>query len=262
VNPQFIRLCYGNDRTLEIHLDTTDFFIDGDRGNFAARKHRDFIVEVARHAPKTATFRDLIVAIHVSRANEAALFKKLVYEIKERFKFYGLEIPVLESVRSEGYRLAEGWAKLQGEPKHPAFGLLENLGTALQRSRDHVGTANIATNSIGLQHVERSAETLKIARENYFLVESVGWELLDVLSSCGITNEDHPRVLEVKRKIEKVTSYALFWRVGDSLPQDKWRRDFHSESTTLEVDIKNLIERILRTAADRKRAQKPSAESE
>ena len=122
----------------------------------------------------------------------------------------------------------------------------------MERARAHVDKTPIVTNQIGLMYVERTEATRQLAKDNYTLIEDVGWQLIHVLSSCGVTNDDHPDVLEVKKKIEKVISYALFWRIGDSLTEEKFRRDFNVESKKLVAEFKQLIERILASAEERR----------
>lgn len=253
-----IRLAYGQDKTLEIHLDTTDFFIDGRRGRFPSPRHRDFVVEVARRSPKTAMFADLDAALRCKNESRD-LYKKFAYQVKERFEGVNITIPVLESVRLAGYSLANGWRLVneEVESKHLAFDQLRELNNAMEHARNHVDKTNIVTNQIGLLHVERTEETRRLAKNNYTLIEDVGWQLIHVLSSCGITNDEHPDVLEVKKKIERVTSYALFWRLGDSMTEEKYRRDFHSESKKLMAEFKQLIERVLDAAEARKSGGTP-----
>ena len=248
-----VKLAYRQDKTLEIHLDTTDFFIDGTRGNFPSPRHRDFVVVVSRKAPKTAMFQELDAAI-LKKHESRELYKKLAHQVKERFEAVNLRIPVVESVRSTGYQLANGWRLVEEQvrSKHLAFDQLRELNVALERARAHVDKATIVTNQIGLLYVERTEATRQLAKDNYTLIEDVGWQLIHVLSSCGVTNDEHPDVFEVKKKIEKIISYALFWRIGDSLTEEKFRRDFHVESKKLVAEFKQLIERILASAEERK----------
>jgi len=249
-----VKLAYRQDKTLEIHLDTTNFFIDGARGNFPSPRHRDFVVAVARRAPKTAIFKDLDAAMPGRSETPREVYKRLAHQVKERFEAANLRIPVLESVRSTGYQLANGWRLVAEEVRstHLAIDQLRELNVALERARTHVDKTTIVTNQIGLMYVERTEATRQLAKDNYTLIEDVGWQLIHVLSSSGVTNDEHPDVLEVKKKIEKIISYALFWRIGDSLTEEKFRRDFHVESKKLVAEFKQLIERILASAEERK----------
>lgn len=253
-----VKLAYRQDKTLEIHLDTTDFFIDGTRGNFPSPRHRDFVVAVSKKAPKTAMFEDLDKTI-LKRHETRDLYKKLAHQVKERFEAVNLRIPVLESVRSTGYQLANGWRLVAEEVRstHLALDQLRELNVALERARAHVDKTAIVTNQIGLMYVERTEATRQLAKDNYTLIEDIGWQLIHVLSSCGVTNDEHPDVFEVKKKIEKIISYALFWRIGDSLTEEKFRRDFHVESKKLVAEFRQLIERILAAAEARKAGDPP-----
>lgn len=257
-----VKLTYRQDKTLEICLDTTDFFIDGTRGNFPSPRHRDFVLAVSKRAPKTAMFKDLDAEILRKHENRGDVYKKLAYQVKERFESVNLRIPVIESVRSTGYQLANGWRLVEEEvkPKHLAFHQLRELSVALDRAKGHVDKTNIVTNQIGLLYVERTEATRKLAKDNYTLIEDVGWQLIHVLSSCGVTNDEHPDILDVKKKIEKIISYALFWRIGDSLTEEKFRRDFHTESKKLVTEFRQLIERILAAAEARKSNELPPSD--
>lgn len=259
MNSAPVKLAYRQDKTLEIHLDTTDFFIDGTRGNFHSPRHRDFVVAVSRKAPKTAMFQELDAAI-LKKHESRDLYKKLAHQVKERFEAVNLRIPVLESVRLTGYQLANGWRLVEEEvkSKHLAFDQLRELNVALERARSHVDKASIATNTIGLLYVERTEATRLLAKDNYTLIEDVGWQLIHVLSSCGIVNDDHADVLDVKTKLEHLISYTLFWRFGDSMTEEKFRRDFHAEGKKLAAEFKQLIERILASAEARKSGEAPS----
>jgi hypothetical protein len=254
MNTTPIKLAYKQDKNLEIHMDTTDFFVDGNRGRFPSKRHRDFVIEVIRKSPKTAMYADLDIALEFGKDDSRDIYKKLAHQVKEKFEAASLRTPVLESVRSAGYALVDGWRIVDEEikAKHLAFDQLRELNTALERARAHVDKAAIVTNQIGLSHVERTEATRQLAKDNYTLIEDVGWQLIHVLSCCGVTNDDHPDVLEVKRKIEKIISYALFWRIGDSMTEEKFRRDFRSEIKTLVAEFKQLVERILETAEARK----------
>jgi hypothetical protein len=248
-----IRLAYGSDKVLEISSDTTDFFLDGKRGNFSSVRHRDFLLAVAKVAPKTASYRYLETELK-GRGELRDQFKKWVNKIKERIEAIGLKVPLLEAVRSDGYHLATGWSLVDSEvkPKHIAHDLFVQLRTTLESTCTYVDTAAIRVNPIGLLHVERTALTNQLTRDNYLLIEDIGWQLFHVLSSCGVTNDDHPAVLDVKKKIEKLISYALMWRIGDSITEEKFRRDFRTESMALLEGFNELIDRILVAAEQRK----------
>jgi hypothetical protein len=254
-----VKLGYRHDKILEIHLDTTDFFVDGVRGRFPSTRHRDFVVQVARKFPKTAMFVDLEAAIQLGKNESREILKKIAHQVKERFEAVNLQIPVLESARSAGYSLASGWRLITEElgTEHLAYEQLRELNVALDRARAHVDSSAIVTNQIGLLYVERTEATRQLAKDNYTLIEDVGWQLIHVLSSCGVTNEEHPDILEVKKKIEKIISYALFWRLGDSMSKDKFRSDFRSETKKLVGEIKHLISRILDAAVTRKSGPTP-----
>lgn len=247
MNASSISLVYGEDKTLEISLDTRDFFLDGKKGSFTSVACRDFVLAVIKSAPKTATANILMGAVR-----SATSLKKLQHNAKNAFEKVGLKVPVIEAVRAEGYQLAGNWRKNARSvaQKHLAYDLLDQLVTVLKNACAHVDKTHIQTNTIGLMYVERTAMTRNLAATNYTMIEDVGWQLIHVLSSSGGSNKDLPYVHEIKKKIEKIISYALFWRIGDGLTVEKWRSDFHSESQKLVADIKILIEQTLSRALE------------
>lgn len=237
-----ILLVFLSDFTVEIRLDSLDFRVGTKNGRFPGKRVRDFVVQVARHWPAVACFGQLTA---VPSLGDEANFAKLAYHAKAALAAAGLEVDMLRSVRGEGYGFLDGWVVVHeiANPRQLAQSYLNELRTALDQAQQYVTYAHLETNAAGLMYVVRNHAVRNIAFRNYALFEDAGWQLIYLLSEPTKDLLRGQRLVELKKKIEYLASYALLWRLGDGnlMNARDWRSDFLAESDALFANVETMV---------------------
>lgn len=240
------RLFYGSDKTLEISLHSQDFYIDGTHHVFASEDQRDLLLFVSGTSG-TATYDAIQEAAFRGKKKD---IQKVLHHLRGALTVAGLGVPVIVTVRNSGLHLASGWhveqPGLDMEDEHPVMEQINAMRKATMNSIDHIASVPLTRNHAGLAHVELNPRTRALASNNYILFNDMGWQLIHMLRRPPYGSEETvPDIIDIKRKLYELMSYATFWRVGDGLSDDKWRRDYRAECTKLLRDIEELVRKVV-----------------
>lgn len=245
-----LRLSFKGDRNVELRLDSLDLFLDGRRVKLPNVRVREVIVQVARYWPNVGSYAQL----SGTRDLPLPRLSRLVFEANKALEQAGMAGKLIHAHRNEGYALVDGWTVVNEavNGRQIADQLIGQLGTAIAVAREHVQRAQLESNAAGLMYVVRTQTARNIAAQNYILIEDTAWNLLSLLSDTRAHPAKKGRLIELKRAIETLESYAFMWRVGDGdeMTARQWRSDFEQESEALLAQIERMVDDILESRSD------------
>lgn len=232
-------------RTLQIFRGDVVFWVDGVQRTFRSLAAGEIIAIIASRHPKTidskTLFRELNHVVHVgSNDTLDSTIHKYVSEARKSIEEAGMKVNIIKNVRRKGYRLADGWeVNLLAKPASLVDTELDEIKKLIERCIEHVRVGRIVTNNGGLMYIEMDQ---RLTQENFLLLDRFGWKLIHVLSRPGTV----PDVIDIKRDIEKLMTYVLFWRVGDGLAEEKWKSDYETEIQKIFGDIEMRVNKIMK----------------
>jgi hypothetical protein len=232
-----VTIHYGDDHTLSVSKDSCDFFVDGQAGKFETTICRDLFLCIIQRSPLMATPDDFIKAVG------ACQHAKYICMTRKRLKQAGLQIEVIECARNRGYKLSSGW-ELHDVRRGVIGAALAQIDRVVESTRSHVHHGALSESHMGLTFLERSPATQAHAHQGYMLLFDSGWQLVHELSRLNLTEDYAPDIIEVKKLIERLSSYATFMRIGHRLSHEDWRKDFMAEMQNIHTRLNQDVTRL------------------
>lgn len=242
---RIIRLHYvSGPKSLHIAIGDVVFWVDGVEKIFRHKIYGEILAMLAMASPNTVTAEDIFdriqkVASLGSRLNLENTVQKYIHGLRQDLALAGLKMDVLKNIRSVGYRLAEGWkAESTRSTKTIASEELYEIRNLVNRCIEHVDSRRIEINAGGLMYLDRDSG---FATENMVLLDRISWQLIHSLSEPELI----PDILDIKRDLYTLMSYAIFSRVGHRLNEVEWRQDYRQEIRKIYRDIEMRVQKVM-----------------
>ncbi|WP_162826761.1 response regulator transcription factor [Pseudolabrys taiwanensis] len=158
-------------------------------------------------------------------------------ELKHSHDLHGL----IKNVRSAGYIVGEGWTRPPSEIRiqksHEFLDMLDNVVSDCIR---HANDMPLITCQNGLQYI---AFKIDFSLQKFKILNSMLWDIIRILSSTTAKPSD---LIEIKASFHDLSSYVLYWRIGDGLSEEKWKADYRDEIRTQARKIHQQVEAIMK----------------
>jgi len=241
---QTLSVFYRTDKMLTVEPVGTLFYIDGRPGRFTSEISRSIVQMVIQQSPKATSCDQLR-----TRLGERQ-FPRYVSMARGDFKSAGLDIDVLASVRTTGYRLADGWSRQESQ-RPGLVQAMNELATLVTNAIEFVNASKLEKNRIGLMQVERTDYRALVSGQNFIRFDQAISKVIDELSSMGLGSQFMRDIVKVKQSLVELATYLLFWRTGDRITDTDWKINFREESRSLLDSIMYDVERLGASASGR-----------
>jgi hypothetical protein len=241
---EILRLSYEEGpKSLHVRVGDIVFWIDGIERTFKSPLHAQLVAALGRAYPGTVSVEEIFENLRAyasigSPMNLESTVHKYVHGTRQDLLAAGLRMDVIRNVRGHGYRLAQGWSvERPMDSASLAEAELQEIRSLVQKCIAHVESRRIVTNRGGLTYVEADPA---VVHENMVLLDRIGWQLIHSLCEVEIV----PDILDIKRDLSVLLSYALFWRVGHRISVEDWKQDYRIEIQKTCSDIEMRIQKI------------------
>ncbi|KYP94604.1 hypothetical protein [Rosenbergiella epipactidis] len=167
--------------------------------------------------------RDQKSLIHMEDSPDSIIANKYIFKARSLLKSLMIDDFIM-TIRGLGYKGSNKWLpileKRANEEIKNAF--LEEITAIIEECITYSESADITHDKSGFSYIKPDQNTVmmhfKRMNDCYYL-------FLRRYTSPGNCIE----LLELKEKIAKILLYAIYWRVGDSLTDEKFRSDYKNE---------------------------------
>lgn len=172
---------------------------------------------------------------HMADCPDNIIANKYVFKLRSILKSIMLgDFIVL--VRNVGYKISNKWcpileSKRDEQNKHS---FLKEITEIIEGCILYSGSVEITKHNSGLSFIKPDQE---ITLNNFRRMNDCYHAFLNTYSSPGNSAE----LFELREKIIKILTYAIYWRVGDSMSDEKFRSDYHNELQILLRQVKQAL---------------------
>ncbi len=146
---------------------------------------------------------------------------------------------LIVSVRGIGYTIGSNWNPLPSEIRvQKSNDFLAMLDSVVADCILHTEQRSVIVSMNGLQYLDFDVE---FALQKYQLLNGMLWDTIRILSSSARPSD----LIDIKNAFHHLASYVLYWRLGDSLPGEKWKADYRDEVLTSARKIRTLVDLLL-----------------
>ncbi|HGH6024409.1 TPA: hypothetical protein AB5H75_000280 [Vibrio mimicus] len=180
--------------------------------------------------------RDQKSTFHMEDSPDSIIANKYVFKARAVLKSVMIE-DFIVTVRGRGYKISNKWLPLievQTDDKSKNAFLAE-ITAIIEDCITYSESTDITQDKSGLSFIKPDQE---IVMEHFRRMNDCYHAFLRRYSAPGNSIE----LFELREKITKVLLYAIYWRVGDSLTDEKFRSDYKNE-------LKLLLRQINQAAA-------------
>jgi len=167
--------------------------------------------------------RDQKSSFHMEDSPDSIIANKYVFKARAVLKNVMIE-DFIVTVRGLGYRVSNKWLPViekqeNGENKHD---FLKEITAIIEDCISYSESVDITQDKSGLSFIKPDQD---IVMTHFRRMNDCYHSFLSRCSAPGNSIE----LLELRDKITKVLLYAIYWRVGDSLTDEKFRSDYKNE---------------------------------
>ncbi|MFT2110837.1 hypothetical protein [Marinomonas sp. 2405UD68-3] len=179
--------------------------------------------------------RDQKSTFHMEDSPDSIIANKYVFKSRAALKSVLVD-DFIVTVRGLGYKVSNKWLLVSEEKRNEqnknAF--LKEITGIIEDCIAYSESVEIIQDQSGLAFIKPSQD---IALEHFRRMNDCYHAFLNRYSAPGNSIE----LFELREKITKVLLYAIYWRVGDSLTDVKFRSDYHNELQILLRQIKQAV---------------------
>ena len=180
--------------------------------------------------------RDQKSSFHMEDTPDSIIANKYVFKARATLKSVMVE-DFIVTVRGLGYKVSNKWLPVIKEEnnKESKDAFIKEMTGIIEDCIAYSSTANIMQDKSGLSFIKAEQD---VVIAHFRRMNDCYHTFLNRYSEPGNSIE----LFELREKVTKVLLYAIYWRVGDSLSDEKFRSDYKNEL--------QLILRQIKQAAD------------
>ncbi|SJL83419.1 helix-turn-helix domain-containing protein [Vibrio palustris] len=197
--------------------------------------HKNVFVEYSDIA---SIVREKKSTFHMEDCADSIIANKYIFKSRNILKNLMID-DFIVTVRGVGYKVSNKWLPVSGKSKDEDQKdvFLNTITNIIQDSIKYSEAAEISHDRSGFSFIKPNKEK---ALEHFSRIDDCYHSFLDCYSEPGNSIE----LLELREKITKVLLYVIYWRVGDSLTDDKFRSDYKNELNILLRQLKQAVDLI------------------
>lgn len=180
--------------------------------------------------------RDQKSSFHMEDSPDSIIANKYVFKARAVLKSVMVE-DFIVTVRGLGYKVSNKWLPIveeQGD-KESKNAFIEEITVIIEDCIAYSESVDITQDKSGLSFIKPEQD---VVMAHFRRMNDCYHSFLSRYSAPGNSIE----LFELREKITKVLLYAIFWRVGDSLTDEKFRSDYKNE-------LKLILRQINQTVA-------------
>ncbi len=173
---------------------------------------------------------------HMEDSTDNIIANKYIFKSRTVLRSVFVE-DFIFTIRGLGYKVSNRWLPItttkDNESGKSAF--LGEIESIIEDCITYSESINITQDKSGLSYI---IPDQSIAIKNFRRMNDCYHSFLRQYSAPGNSIE----LFELREKITKALLYAIYWRVGDSMTDDKFRSDYKQELYVILRQIKQAIE--------------------
>jgi hypothetical protein len=191
---------------------------------------------VVKYSDIACVVREQKSAFHMEDCPDGIIANKYLFKTRSILKNLMID-DLIVTVRGLGYKVSEKWLSIVDENKdeYQKDAFLNTITSIIDDCIKYSKDAEISHDKSGFSFIKPSKDKVL---ENFSRIDDCYNSFLTYYSEPGNSIE----LLELREKITKVLLYVIYWRVGDSLSDDKFRSDYKNELNLLLRQIKQAID--------------------
>jgi hypothetical protein len=171
--------------------------------------------------------------------NPSARSAKFIASLRDHLEELDELRGLIESQRAHGYIVGSNWSsqplEIQIEKTNDFLGMLDSV---VSDCIEHTNSRPVIHCANGLQFVDFDMD---FALQKYEVLNAMLWDTIRILSATAKPSDITP----IKDQFHKLASYVLYWRLGDGLTDEKWKRDYCDEILSISDQIKTIVDKLL-----------------
>lgn len=187
--------------------------------------HRLFILQATllSYSDIGCIVKDQKSSFHMEDSPDSIIANKYVFKARTVLKNVMIEDFIM-TVRGLGYKVSPKWLPIVEEQvdEESKNAFIEEITAIIEDCITYSELADITQDKSGLSFIKPDQD---VVMRHFRRMNDCYHAFLSRYSSPGNSIE----LFELREKITKVLLYALYWRVGDSLTDDKFRSDYKNE---------------------------------
>jgi hypothetical protein len=172
---------------------------------------------------------------HMQDCSDSIIANKYIFKVRVLFKSIMVE-DFIVTVRGLGYKISNKWLPVYEEENNEY-----NKGAFLKEITSIIDDCIIYTESVSIIQDKSGLSFIKptqdIVLNNFNRMNDCYHSFLSQYSTPGNSAE----LIDLREKITKVLLYAIYWRVGDSLTDEKFRADYKNELQVILKQVKQAV---------------------
>ena len=202
-----------------------------------------FLLHLFREQGKILTHREISDIVrgnksrhHMEDTPDNILANKTVFSIRRLLEKLSIE-NFIETVRTRGYKISSRWMRETPEAKetHRNNIFLRELRLLIDDCISYCQRAEITQDKSGLSFVVPEHNVLM---QNFHRINNCYRFFIYTYSFPGNSLD----LLEIREKLIRILQYAIYWRIGDGLSDEKYKSDYKEELNILYRQIEHIIQ--------------------
>ncbi|WP_137297653.1 helix-turn-helix domain-containing protein [Psychromonas sp. SP041] len=172
---------------------------------------------------------------HMDDCSNSIIANKYIFKVRTLLKSVMVE-DFIVTVRGLGYKISNKWLSVQEEDnnEYNKSAFLKEITLIIDDCIIYTKSVSIVQDKSGFTYIKPSQD---IVINNFNRMNDCYHSFLSQYSTPGNSAE----LIDLREKITKVLLYAIYWRVGDSLSDEKFRADYKNE---LQFILKQVIQAV------------------
>lgn len=175
----------------------------------------------------------------ISVEDPAVISHKYVNKAREFLRKSGCSVALFENRRSAGYSLDPAWRPSQAVTAVPDDGIIQEIEISIEEALRCLEMTPIKQTASGLSYVQISP---LLAVRAFERLNQIYWKIIDLAAHSG----NALRIMPLREQFFKILTYLVFWRLGDSLTDEKWQSDYRIELNLLRKELINTYTQFIR----------------
>lgn len=222
---------------LQFKPDAYEFYREEKYAHFSSVQHSNVVCAVAAASPRVITHGELLTILNVAEsARDKHRVHSAMHVIKAVMnKLLESRAPFpIKNLHSRGYILLPSWVRvpLGTEVSSVLGGHIDALKKLVTRCKDAVLKGTVTGPVVTQLAVDEA-----IVARNSGEYRAIRIAVIGAIATPG----NYGLVEEVKRSIDKLSSYVEFFRIGDGLTAEQWKADYIKE---IDEALANLLAAI------------------
>lgn len=169
-------------------------------------------------------------------ADEAAIAQKYINRTNNFLKNIPKLNGLYKNIRKHGYRMSDDWI-LSPEVENKLLNdenirILEEI---VDNAIEDMNSRSITSDVSGLLYIKPD----RVFSNNIFNeINNLYWKIIESCSKPGNSID----IIPIRRLLFELSTYLVYWRVGDGLTEEKWRSDYEREIRTVLKQISMLYD--------------------